>query len=150
AVLAWNRWTGKITTDALRGVLLDTATEIFGTTPDASNFGDVHPAFAIYDVNGWEIPRDTSCLSKWSSPAIYLVPGNRQNFGRRKHPCWNIFIDNLNSIRSCLGSSKSVAPWISHPSYAGDRHPAHRSPLSMRWLWTEQLRHVHASGVETF
>ena len=153
AVIEYTNWTCQMVSDALRAVVLDSATQIFGITPAASNFDQANTSFQIYDPNGWERFSDPGRLfSNWSSPALYLVPGNRHDFGRKKHPCWNRFLDNLNAVRSCIAGNiaPQVAPWISNPSYSGDGPHAHRNPDSMRWLWSEQLRHTHATGVETF
>ena len=69
-VLAWSLWTGEITGDALRKVILDTATETFGVTPNASNFGDLIMSFQTYDVNGWNVPARESPPTGYRPPSI--------------------------------------------------------------------------------
>lgn len=146
AYVAWNEWAAGQLEAALRASLLDVASARLGYTPSTTNYQDVLPSFAVYDRNGWR--RTSAAVTTESSPSLYL--GSGQRYAKLdKDPRWNSFIAHLNTVRSCSANGP-VVPWVSPPYYDLETNWKDGGSASNAWLWEQMIRHVHATGVDTF
>ena len=135
---------------AMRRALIEPLTANFGEVP-ACNYGDYVPLrWPIVDLNGWEkkpAGKLGGSLAGYSAPILYNWESGtmyaKSNW--TKDISWNTLITNLNNCRTC--DVARLTPWINYPSYGGDS-PWRKCDGARRWLWTEQLKHLIAMGVE--
>ena len=138
ATTAWNDWATKLNMEGLRDAVADPARDVFGQNVPVSNYGDMRPATAVYDINGWALnPGGDTSVAGWSSPSLYLG-AKGQLYERYSDPAWANFVSNMNTVRSVVAGGGPVAPWVSNSAYGGNPD-----------LWAEQLRQIRASGVNT-
>jgi hypothetical protein len=145
AVIAWEKFAAGMKADALWEVVYKPAVSVFGKTVAVSNYSDMEYDFPVFDVNGW--PRANALMGNWSSPSCFLWNRGQRYQNQPKPIVWNNFIDSLNYVRSCLNVSRSVAPWVSYPSF----HQGDAINLKQQqWLWGELIGHMKACGIVTF
>ena len=138
AFYAWNAWATDTVLDALRETVRDPARAVFGRDVPMSNWEDRRPSVTTYDLNGWaQKAGGDYTVAGWSSPAAYLG-GHGNRFAPYDDANWANFVNNLNTIRSVLGTGEQVAPWVSDSRYGNDPD-----------LWAEMIRQIRASGVDT-
>lgn len=143
AMVAWNAWQLNIADAALRVAVVATANRCLAANIPITNYGDMRPSFPVFDANGW--PVSTAAVGTESSPSLYLVPGGIAYQSLKKNILWNVFIENLNLVRSSLHNGP-VVPWLSYPSYAGDGVPQ----IGDTWLWQQMIQHLNQMGVSEY
>ncbi|MEO0511383.1 MAG: hypothetical protein AAF108_00590 [Planctomycetota bacterium] len=150
AYVAFNAWAASYRAEALRELVVAPAQAALGDRLLSSNYADTVPSFDVPDLNGWPIPA-AMCGTDQSPPLYLLEMGNRYK-GREKQKRWNVFLDHISHVRSCLAGLReagrgpeSFVPWISRPGYVAFER------FDGPWfLWTALIVHMLHAGVRRF
>lgn len=147
AYMAFNEWAAHIRTEALKDAIYRPFLSVYGPPCPFSNYGDMHVYVphlgSIVDNNGW--PIYNSIVEKWSSPCMYLWPGQLEA-QYNKAPLWNSFIRCLNYVLSCMNKTAYVIPWISEANWTYGVGVAEPEKVRI-WLWKEMLKHMRIAGI---
>lgn len=143
-IIAFNRWTAGIMTQAIRRALIDSGLFVFNTpngpyVPPICRYTGVAPTWPVYDPNGWPLMQ-TSIDGRTSNTFFYNFGGNRATVNRTHDYRWNLLVDICNWGRSFMHRANGIFwPLVSQPVYY------HNSP----WYFEQIIAHLSRLGVTT-
>jgi hypothetical protein len=138
----WNKWAQAMLTRALRRIFIES--NFFNLPrkpggppmqPAVFNFNYISPTWPLKEYNGWPVSSQPLIDYRSSCVGFYFTPGGRYN-NRTHHYLWNILIDALNYVRSCLSRPDArFWPTILQP---GRVNP---------WLMEQMVAHFARTGL---